>query len=139
MDTKHKRQLGPRITQESYETLTRLAAAKGCSLNYYLESVLEDHVARERHPDLGGGVMHDLMDQVNERFAAQVQLLQNATAREITAAVLRLEKQLEAVKVMIDSMIRTLSPNQHETYIRMVKATIQKLGPLFESGNGKLQ
>ena len=139
MDTKQKKQLGPRIKQESYDTLTRLAAAKGCSLNYYLESVLEDHVARERHMDQGGGIVHDLLDQVNEHFAAQVQHIQNSTTREISAAVVQFEMQFETVRVMIDSMIRTLSPNQHEAYVRMVKATIQKLGPLFENSNGKLQ
>jgi hypothetical protein len=117
----------------------RLAAAKGCTLNYYLESVLEDHVARERHPDQGGGVVHDLLDQVNEHFAAQVQHIQNVTTREISAAVVQFERQFETVRVMIDAIIRTLSPNQHEAYVRMVKATIQKLGPLFENGNGKSQ
>ena len=139
MDTKQKKQLGPRIRQESYDTLTRLAAAKGCSLNYYLESVLEDHVERERHPDQGGGVMHDLLDQVNEHFAAQVQHIQNSMTREISAAAVQFERQFETVRVMIDSMIRTLNPNQHEAYVQLVKATIQKLGPLFQNGNGKRQ
>jgi hypothetical protein len=68
MDTKKKKQLGPRIKQDSYETLAGFAAAKGCSLNYYLEAVLEDHVARQRHPDAGGGIVHDLIDQINERL-----------------------------------------------------------------------
>ncbi len=139
MDTKQKKQLGPRIKQESYETLTRLAAAKGCSLNYYLESVLEDHVERERHPDQGGGVMHDLLDQVNEHFAAQVQHIQNSTNREIAGAVGKFEREFETLRVMIDSVVQILNPNQYEAYMRLVKATIQKLGPLFQNGNGKRQ
>jgi hypothetical protein len=139
MDTKKKKQLGPRIKQDSYETLARLAAAKGCSLNYYLEAVLEDHVARQQHPDAGGGIVHDLIDQINDRLAAYVQQIRNASARDISAAVVRLERQNEALKVMMDSIVRTLSPNQHDAYVRTVKATLQKLGPLFETGKGKLQ
>ena len=119
--------------------MARLAAAKGCSLNYYLEAVLEDHVARQQHPDQGGGIVHGLIDQINDRLAAYIQQIQNASARDITAAVVRLERQNEALKVMIDSIIRTLSPNQHDAYVKTVKATLQKLGPLFENGNGKLQ
>jgi hypothetical protein len=131
--------LGPRIKQESYDTLTRLAAAKGCSLNYYLESVLEDHVARERHTDQGGGIVHDLLDQVNEHFAAQVQHIQNLTNREIATAVGKFEREFETLRVMIDSVVQILNPNQYEAYMRLVKATIQKLGPLFQNGNGKRQ
>jgi paraquat-inducible protein B len=139
MDTKKKKQLGPRITQDSYETLARLAAAKGCSLNYYLEEVLEDHVARQRHPDTGGGVMHELVVELDSRFAAHIQRQQNAAGRGLTAAVVQLEKQLDGLKVMIDSMVRTLSPKDHDAYVKTVKATLQKLGPLFENGNGRLQ
>jgi hypothetical protein len=139
LDTKQKKQLGPRIKQESYDTLTRLAAAKGCSLNYYLESVLEDHVARERHTDQGGGIVHDLLDQVNEHFAAQVQHIQNLTNREIATAVGKFEREFETLRVMIDSVVQILNPNQYEAYMRLVKATIQKLGPLFQNGNGKRQ
>jgi hypothetical protein len=50
--------------------------------------------------------------------------------------VLQLEKQLDGLKVMIDAMVRTLSPKDHDAYVKTVKATLQKLGPLFENGNG---
>ncbi len=139
MNTNKKQQLGPRVTRESYETLQRLAAANDCSLGHYVEAVLEDHVTKQRHPDEGGGIVHDLIDQINERLAAYVQQIRNASTRDISAAVVRLEKQNEALKVMIDAIVRILSPKEHEAYVKTVKATIQKLGPLFENGNGKLQ
>ena len=100
---------------------------------------MEDHVARQQHPDAGGGIVHDLIDQINDRLAAYVQQIRNASARDISAAVVRLERQNEALKVMMDSIVRTLSPNQHEAYVKTVKTTLQKLGPLFEIGNGKVQ
>jgi paraquat-inducible protein B len=137
MNTPKKRQLGPRVKQEDYETLERLAAVKGCTLNYYVESVIEGHIARQQHPDGGGGVMHELVSEIDDRFAAHVQHIQNASARDASMTVKHLEKQIDALKVMIDAMIRTLSPNDHDAYVKTVTMTLQQLGPLFEHGNGK--
>lgn len=142
MNTSKKQQVGPRVKRESYETLQRLAAANGSTLGHYIEGVLEEHVARQQHPDAGGGVMHELVVDIDNRFAAHVQRLQNVGARDLTAAVLKIEKLLDVLKVMMDVMVRTLSPKDHEAYTKAVKATLQRLGPLFgehENGNRRLQ
>jgi hypothetical protein len=83
--------------------------------------------------------MHELVVEMDSRFAAHIQRQQNANGRELTGAVLRLEKELDSLKVMIDAIVRTLSPKDHDGYVKTVKAMLQKLGPLFENGNGKLQ
>jgi hypothetical protein len=137
MNTKRKAQVATRVKHDSHETLLRLAAAHSCTLGYYVEQVLEEHVIRQRHPDTGGGVMHEIVVEMDERFAAHVQHLQNTGARELSTAVTRLEGQLDALKVMVDAIVRTLSPRDHEAYVNLVKATLQKLGPLFENGNRK--
>jgi hypothetical protein len=139
MNTSKKVQLGPRVKRESHDTLQRLAGANSCSVAYYVEQVLEEHVKRQRHPDAGGGVMHELATEINEHLAANAQHLENAISRELAGILVRLERQLDAVKTMIDALVRTLSPKDHEAYVKNVRSALQKLGPLFEGGNGRLQ
>ena len=54
-----KKQIGPRVQREVHEALERLAAVNGCSLAYYCESVLADHIARQQHPEaeLGSAIV----------------------------------------------------------------------------------
>src|ERR1700745_2895389 len=108
MNTSKKVQLGPRVKRESHETLQRLAGANSCSVAYYVEQVLEEHVKRQPHPDAGGGVMHELATEINEPLAANAQHLENAISRELAGILVRLERQLDAVKTMIDALVRTL-------------------------------
>jgi hypothetical protein len=139
MNAHKKKQLGPRVKPESYESLQRLAAANNCTLSYYVESVLEEHVARQQHPDAGGGAMHDLMTEIDNRFAVHVRNLQSSTSREVAGLVTRFEKQFDTLNVMVDAIVLTLSAKDHESYKRNVTAMLQRLGPLFGTRNGKLQ
>jgi hypothetical protein len=136
MLTAKKRQIGPRVKPETYDALERLAAANNCSLAYYVESMLEEHIARQRHPDTGGGVLTELLSELDNRLARHTQRQETAHSRELAAAVTRLEKILSAkfytVNVMVDAIIRTLKPADHDAYMKTVGTTLN-------SNNGSLR
>ena len=123
-----KKQIGPRVQREVHEALERLAAVNGCSLAYYCESVLADHIARQQHPEAGGGALQELVHELDNRFAAHARHQEATNSRELSAAVLRLEKHLNALKAMVDALIQTLAPDSHDAYVKTVKATFQKMG-----------
>jgi hypothetical protein len=123
-------QIGPRVTEKTYESLKRLAAAAGCSVSNYCEQVLADHVEKERGSDEGA------QRQLEQHFNEGLAQLQGATEM----AVKRLERNLNAIKAMIDAHVEARDPQLVSTYRRLVADTLRAMGiQIQSSNNGRLQ
>lgn len=130
--SRKKQQIGPRVKAESYEALERLAAANNCSLAYYCEQVLDEHIAHQQHPDAGGGVWQEILHEFDKRLAHQ----EAAHARELASLRLAMEKNLNAVKAMIDAHVQTVSPDKHRDYVKKVRDTLQAMRLTVGESNG---
>jgi hypothetical protein len=122
-----KLQIGLRVAREVHEAIERLAAVAGCSLSHYSESVLTDHIARQQHPDAGGGVWQEVLHELDGRFAKHAQHAEITSSRELTAAVLQLQKEFNSLRAMLDALARILVPKEFDLYVKTVKATLQQM------------
>lgn len=122
----HRQQVGPRVPEKTYESLRRLAAAAGCSISSYCEQVLANHVAKE------GGRDDGTMQQLEQRFMEA--LAQTQAAAEL--GIKRLERNINAVKAMIDAHVEARDPQLVSTYRRIVAETLRAMGIQIQTNNG---
>ena len=142
MRAEKKIQVGVRVKREIHEALERLATAERCSIGHYAESVLGAHIARLRDPDMGGGVWEQLLTELDGRLAKFAQRQEVTHARELSAAVLQVQKEfsaLNAIKAMIDGLVQILAPKDYETYAKTVRETMRRMTAMSENGNGAPQ
>jgi hypothetical protein len=132
-----KQQIGARVKPDIFESLDRLAAANNCSVSHYCEGVLSDHIARQQHPDAGGGAFQELLHEIDRRIAAQIQRLQMGANRELDGAVIRIEKQFNVLKAMVDAMAQTLAPEKFNAYVKTVDTIRQRMTLVPENNGGR--
>jgi predicted nucleic acid-binding Zn-ribbon protein len=127
---RRRQQIGPRVTEETYESLKRLAATAGCTVSNYCEQVLTAHVEQKGGSDESG--LRQLEQHLMEALAQ---------ARAATdTAIKRLELNINAVKAMIDSHVEARDPQLVNTYRRIVADTLRAMGiQMTSKSNGRLQ
>jgi hypothetical protein len=129
-----RQQIGPRVTEETYESLKRLAAATGCTVSNYCEQVLVNHVDKQSGSD--ESAVRQLEQHLMEALAQ--------TRAATDTAIKRLERNINAVKAMIDAHVEARDPQLVSTYRRLVADTLRAMGiqitaPQQRSNNGRLQ
>jgi uncharacterized protein (DUF488 family) len=123
----HRQQIGPRVPERIHESLRRLAAASGCSVSNYCAEVLSNHVDKERGADEGA------QRQFEQRFMEALAQTQAAT----DLAIKRLERNLNAIKAMIDAHVEARDPQLVSTYRRIVADTLRAMGIQIQSNNNR--
>jgi hypothetical protein len=124
---RRKHQIGPRVTENVHETLTRLAAAAGCSISNYTEQVLAEHVAnQQRGTDEGG------LRQLEQRLLEAIARVQAG----VDISVKRLQHDMNAVKAMIDASVEARDPEHAEEYRALVAKILRAWGMQAGTANG---
>ena len=127
---RRRQQIGPRVTEETYESLKRLAATAGCTVSNYCEQVLTHHVDKGRGEDKGA--LRQFEQHFMEAFAQ--------TRAATDTAIKRLERNINAVKAMIDAHVEARDPQLVSTYRRLVADTLRAMGiQIQSSNNGRVQ
>ena len=126
--TKH--QIGPRVNESVYETLKRLAAAAGCTVSNYTEQVLTEHIASQQR-----GTDEGALRQLEQHLIEGMARIQSGV--ELT--VKRLERDINAVKAMIDASVEARDPQHAEEYRRLVARILRAWGMQVGTGNGVRQ
>lgn len=121
-----RQQIGPRVTERTYESLRRLAAASGCSLSEFCADVLANYVEKERGSDEGSE------RQFEQRFMEALAQTQAATDQ----AIRRLERNINAVKAMIQAHVEVRDPQLVTKYQQIVTETLRAMGIQIQSSNG---
>jgi hypothetical protein len=124
-----RQQIGPRVTEHTYEALKRLAAATGCSVSNYCEQVLANHVEKERGADEGA------LRQLEQHFMEGLAQLQSATDHGIK----RLERNLNAIRAMVDAQVEVRDPQLVAKYRQIVTDTLRAMGITIVTANGARQ
>jgi hypothetical protein len=119
-----KQLIGIRVDLETFNALKKLLAADGVrSLSEYGERVLRAHVARQQSGKGGGEWLSELEQQMSERSARDREHQQ----REHEAHTKRIERQIDAVKGMVDALATVLTGKDYELYVKTVKQTLQAM------------
>jgi hypothetical protein len=121
-----RQQIGPRVPEKTYESLKRMAATASCSISNYCEQVLTNHVEKESGRDEGP------LRQFEQRFMEA--LAQTQAASDL--AIKRLERNINAVKAMIDAHVEARDPQLLSTYRRIVADTLRTMGIQIQGTNG---
>ena len=122
-----KHQIGPRVSEKVYETLKRLAAAAGCTVSNYTEQVLTEHIASQQR-----GTDEGALRQLEQHLIEGMARIQSGV--ELT--VKRLERDISAVKAMIDASVEARDPQHAEEYRRLVARILRAWGMQVGTGNG---
>ena len=125
-----KHQIGPRVSEKVYETLKRLAAAAGCTVSNYTEQVLTEHIASQQR-----GTDEGALRQLEQHLIEGMARIQSGV--ELT--VKRLERDINAVKAMIDASVEARDPQHAEEYRRLVASILRAWGMQVGTGNGVRQ
>lgn len=123
---RNKHQIGPRVTEGVHETLKRLAAAEGCTVSNYTEQVLTEHIAKHQR---GGD--ESTLRQFEQHLMEAIARIQSSV--ELT--VKRLERDINAVKAMIDASVEARDPEHAEEYRRLVAKILRAWGMQVGTGN----
>lgn len=123
-----RRQIGPRISEVTHEGLQRLAAAAGEMTSSYAAQVLTEHVS---HPQ-GRSTEEGALQQLEQRLTEAIARVQ----RGVDVGVKRLERDINAVKAMIDASVEARDPELAEEYRRLVAKILRAWGMQVGSANG---
>jgi hypothetical protein len=126
-----RRQIGPRINEATHEGLRRLAAAAGENTSSYAAEVLSEHVAHPQGRSTDEGALRQLEQRLMEAIAG--------VQSGIQVAAKRLEREINAVKAMIDASVEARDPEHAEEYRRLVAKILRAWGMQVGTGNGVTQ
>lgn len=121
-----KRQLGVRVRSDVADELKRIAAAREMSVNELTEQIIVGHLAA-----IARGETMNL-----DEFTVRVQELvaehtarTSATAKEMLDKVVsRVIRNIDALKAMIDSHVRTCHPKLYDDYVKHVQDIMRQMG-----------
>lgn len=130
---KRRRQIGPRITEATHEALQRLAAATGENVSSYAAEVLSEHVA---HPQ-GLGTEEGVLRQLEQRLMEAIARAQSGVTMTVKRLE-RLERDINAVKAMIDASVEARDPQLAEEYRRLVAKILRAWGMQIGNTNGEV-
>ena len=128
-----KQLIGIRVDLETFAALKKLLAADGLrSLSELGERVLKAYVSRQQSGKPTDDWLGELEQQINERSARDREHQQ----REHEAQTKRIQREIDAVKAMVEGLAETLTGKDYDSYVKAVKRTAQAMGISSRGTNG---